>query len=306
VEFYDPTFLNTRLTDTRSQRGFYFTLGLQYTLDSLRLSPADSIIRFNKKLNVLRDSVVVLERLNRHPDQAIDTSGHSAALISLNNEIRETVSLRSSVKDRYQRGDWNLTAGLTFSPSNSINAKRTVVAETFRYVDNTTKDQIIVKDTSYYSPAEIGDVVLPTGLGFGLALKKGTQWLIGSDIRTQDWSEYRSFGESDSLANSWRWSTGAQFVPDGRGFDAYWKQMQYMAGFHYSQTFLQLNGRQLTEMGVSAGIGFPIRRGLTTIRFMTEVGKRGTTEANLLEEKYIRFSLNFSLNDRWFVKQRYD
>ncbi len=79
-----------------------------------------------------------------------------------------------------------------------------------------------------------------------------------------------------------------------------------MCGVHYSQTFLAINGNQLTEMGVSAGFGFPIRRGMTSIRFMVEAGKRGTIDSDLLEERYLRFSLNFSLNDRWFIKTRYD
>ena len=306
VEIFDATFLNTRYTDARSQKGLYFTFGLQYTLDSLRLSPADSLKEFRRKIVVIEDSLGILSTISRKPDNTLDTAGFSVARESLKDQARKLEAASKKVAVRRQRGNWNLTAGFTLSPMSSLSASRNLVGETFRYVDNFAKDQVIIKDTIAYTENEKGDVNLPLSVGFGLTLRKGNQWTIGTDIRTQNWSSFSTYGESDSLANSWRWSAGAQFVPDERGFNSYWKQMQYMAGFHYSQSFLQLQGTQLTEVGVSIGAGFPIRRGLTSIRFMAEAGKRGTVDSGLLEERFIRFTMNFSLNDRWFIKQRYD
>lgn len=306
VEFFDATFLNTRYTDARSQRGLYFTIGLQYTLDSLRLSPSDSLREYRRKISVAEDSLEILSNISRKSENVSDTARLLASRQSLKDQVKKLESESRRVVVRRQRGNWNLTAGLTLSPSSALSASRDLVGETFRYLDNFSKDQVIIKDTVYYSENEKGDVTLPLSVGFGLTLRKGNQWIIGTDIRTQNWSNFSSYGESDSLANSWRWSAGAQFVPDERGFNSYWKQIQYMTGFHYSQSFLQLNGVQLSEVGVSLGAGFPIRRGLTTVRFMAEAGKRGTVESGLLEERYIRFTFNFSLNDRWFIKQRYD
>ena len=306
VEFYDPTFLNTRYTDARSQKGLYFTFGLQYTLDSLRLSPTDSLKEYKRKITLLEDSLGILSNIERKRDAVMDSSSLVSARQSLKEQVKNLEFASQNVKLRRQRGNWNLTAGLTLSPSSSLTATRDLTGETFRYVDNFAKDQVIIKDTVVYVENEKGDVQLPLSAGFGLSLRKGNQWIIGTDIRTQNWSNFSTYGESDSLANSWRWSAGAQFVPDERGFNSYWKQMQYMAGFHYSQSFLQLRGIQFSEVGVSLGVGCPIRRGLTTIRFMAEAGKRGTMDEGLLEERFVRFTVNFSLNDRWFIKQRYD
>jgi hypothetical protein len=224
----------------------------------------------------------------------------------LKSEIKRLKVLESKVDGRRMRGDWNITFGLKVTPVTSISANRTVVAETFRYLDASARDQVIVKDTAYYNSGEKGAVRLPMALGFGLSMRKGSKWLIGSDFRIKNWSDYRSFEQTDSLADSWRWSAGAQFVPDERGFNAYWKQIQYMAGLHYSRSFLQLREVQLAEAGFSLGVGLPVRRGSSFIRLMAEAGKRGTLSSGLLEERYVRFTLNFSLNDRWFIKQRYD
>lgn len=291
VEFSDASFLNTRFTDTRSHSGFLFDFGLQYTIDSLRISPSDSILNVRRKISVLKDSAA---------------TGLSDGGASVKAEIKRLKEIESQVANRCMRGDWNITFGFRVTPVTSIDATRTVVAETFRYLDPAARDQVIVKDTTYFNSGEKGSVRLPLALGFGVSMRKGARWLLGSDLRIKNWSDYRSYEQTDSLADSWRLSAGAQFVPDERGFNAYWKQIQYMAGAHYSRSFLQLRGVQLAEAGVSLGLGLPVRRGSSFIRLMAEAGKRGTLSSGLLEERYIRFTLNFTLNDRWFIKQRYD
>ncbi|WP_313791273.1 hypothetical protein [Lacinutrix neustonica] len=37
-----------------------------------------------------------------------------------------------------------------------------------------------------------------------------------------------------------------------------------------------------------------------------EIGQRGTTNANLIQENFIKVQLSLSLNDRWFDKRKYN
>jgi len=37
-----------------------------------------------------------------------------------------------------------------------------------------------------------------------------------------------------------------------------------------------------------------------------ELGKRGTTNAGLIQENYFNLFVALSLNDKWFVKRRYE
>lgn len=298
VEFNDATYLNTRWSDTRSNLGFNFNVGAQYTFDSLSISPADSVTANRHQIELLNDSIVKLRKSANGPTDAVSIS-------ALQSQVKKLKEVGTAILDRHQRGAWSLTFGATVSPSGSINSTRSIVAESFRYVNNSTKDQVVVRDT-LENNSEKGKIKLPLGFGLGVSMKQGNRWLVGTDIRIENWSGYRSFGETDSLADSWRWSAGVQFTPDDRGFNSYFKQLQYMAGVHYSNSFLQLKGLQLTEAGIAAGVGMPVRRGVSTIRFMAEVGKRGTLESGLLEERYFRFTFSFTLNDRWFIKQRYD
>jgi hypothetical protein len=42
------------------------------------------------------------------------------------------------------------------------------------------------------------------------------------------------------------------------------------------------------------------------VNFAVEWGQRGTTDRSLLLENYWNFKLGFTLNDRWFIKRKYD
>jgi len=107
-------------------------------------------------------------------------------------------------------------------------------------------------------------------------------------------------------------SVGAQFHPKSNSFElidkkiSYWKKIQYRIGFHYEKTYLQLKDNQLNDMGVSIGFGLPVLRSAATLHLSAEAGKRGTISNNLLQENYLKFSLGFTLNDRWFIKQKFE
>lgn len=305
IEFDNPVNFNTRLLENTSLGWFTYNLGVQYTIDSLRLSPSDSLLEFDKLIRPLEDSLVHLDDVARKASDSLQ-AGYAERREFLKNRIRQLRQERGDVKRRRERGDWSLTFGATYSPSAELHARQTYTATSFKYFDNSSRDQIVVRDTIAYVEGAEGRVKLPVGLGFGASIRQGTRWLAGADFQTQNWNTYRYFGASDSLADSWRVSVGGQFTPNDRVLKNRYKTVQYRAGFHYARTFLQLRGNQLNEMGVSIGLGIPIRRASTFIQFAAEAGERGTVESDLLKERYLRFTLGFTISDRWFLKPKYD
>lgn len=306
VEFEDPSFFNTQLSNSTAVGWFHFNFGLQYTLDSLRISPSDSLKMIDREIAISRDSLKRYEKLSSAAHDSASDLEIGNKIAAANAAIKEFKTIRSRVAGRKEKGDWALTFGLTAAPSASLRARNSTLAYNFKYFDYSTKDQVLVRDTVVNTEGEKGTIKLPLAVGLGFAAKKGNQWLIGADFSLQNWNKYSAFGQSDSLSDSWRVGAGAQFAPNDRALKSYFKIVQYRLGFHYSQTFLQLKQTRLNEAGVSAGLGFPIRRAGTTVQFSAEAGSRGTTENNLIREKYIRFTLGFSLNDRWFLKPKYD
>ncbi len=198
----------------------------------------------------------------------------------------------------------NLNIGLTYSQKINLNVKRDYLARSvFGGVDGGVDYTL---DTIDYKPTEKGKVVLPAGIGFGMALEKQNRWLVGFDFNWQNWEKYEAYGKGDSLVNSWDIAFGGQFTPNNTSISGYWKRVTYRIGARYEKSYLQLFGQPINEFGISFGVGLPLPRSLTTIDLSAEVGRRGTTNKNLIQETFVNFTLGVSIYERWFEKRRYN
>ena len=59
-------------------------------------------------------------------------------------------------------------------------------------------------------------------------------------------------------------------------------------------------------MGLTLGFGLPIPGAFSNINIGFEFGKKGTTNANLVQENYGNLSIGLSFNDKWFNKKLYN
>ncbi len=305
---YLSNYFNTRIAQETSVGAVYFNFGMQFTFDSLKIATGDSLKMFNLKLNNIQDSLKVIR--DTMDKSTVEQRGEWEQVIkNLKKEYEKNDSLMKHVSHRKNKSDWSLTLGLTGAPKTSLTAKYSNLTESFVY---TAFGNTIVRDTIEDIDGKSGKLILPLNIGFGAMLKKGNRWLIGSDFSLQNWKEYAFFGKNDSLGNSWRVAAGAQFHPRPGANDlmdkkiSYWKKIQYRLGVHYGQTYLQLRNNQLKEYGVSIGLGIPVKRSAAMLHLAAEVGKRGTVSNNLIEENYLKLSVGFTLNDRWFIKPKID
>ena len=194
-----------------------------------------------------------------------------------------------------------LTIGLTANNDSEIRAKKSELVESFEYsgVFEIPKDMFV--DTVAWD-----DVTLPQYISGGITYSSGDKWLFVADYSMQNWADYSMFDESDNLANSTRISGGMQFIPDYNSITKYYKRMDYRLGGSYSNTPLLFDGNQLQEMSVSFGFGIPVKKSRTKYDFSCTIGKRGTTEGNLIKEQFVRLGLSVSYDGIWFVKRKYD
>jgi D-hexose-6-phosphate mutarotase len=66
------------------------------------------------------------------------------------------------------------------------------------------------------------------------------------------------------------------------------------------------NNHQLKDIGMSFGVGLPLKRTKSSVNVNLEFGKKGTQKENLIQENYTKLSLNFTLHEYWFVKRKFD
>jgi hypothetical protein len=166
-------------------------------------------------------------------------------------------------------------------------------------------------DTLLYSENPDNSIILPMGWAAGFSFGQKNKFTAGFDYRTQNWSESEFLGTRDSMANSHDYLVGFEFIPNAYSLTRYLHRVHYRAGFRYSQSFLQLRGSQLNDLGITFGAGFPIldrnRRGTrSSLNVILELGKRGTVKNDLIRETFGSLTLQLSLHDYWFIKQKYD
>jgi hypothetical protein len=298
IEFASAYYMNALDNRSTAIGWFHFKFGLQYNSDSLRFAKSDSLTMLDNKIGVLTDS---LNRILSNPAAANYEDKNL-----LNQEIAQAKDIRSKVVERKKKSDWKYTIGLVGSPTASLNARESRVASSYRFYNYADPTQILIRDTALYTYGDKKKVNLPMSIGLGFAFKKGTKWTIAGDYSMQQWSDFSYLGDKDSLFNSWKATAGIQYIPNDRANRGYTKFVSYRLGFHYEQTFLNVGSEKINDMGVSIGLGLPIGKTATNVHLSLEAGKRGNVSFNPIEEKYIKFAVGITINDRWFVKPKYD
>ena len=213
-----------------------------------------------------------------------------------------------SIHGRDLKDKVKLLIGATFAAQTSVRAK----IDSLSYTYYTAQGYERIRDTIENTQGSKGKIVLPLSFGVGIGFKKGERWVVGADFAMQNWSSYEAFNQSGGLKNSMRVSVGAQWIPNYKALQKkYFARLNYRLGARYAQTALELKTTQLTETAVSAGIGFPVGRNFmlqnfSMINIGVEMGQRGTTNNGLIKENFVNATIGFTINDRWFVKPKYD
>jgi long-subunit fatty acid transport protein len=198
--------------------------------------------------------------------------------------------------------DVSMIVGAVYTPTLNMAAKTDIIATTF-LTGNTGLES--VRDTLLMKEGLRGDIVIPTMAGGGVSVERNDKWMAGVDFKWQNWDKFKAFEMSDSLANSWQVSAGAQVIPNIDNYNNYLARIHYRLGFTFNKTYLVLRGQQLNEYAISAGFGLPLRGIKTMVNVALQYGNRGTTAQNLIQESYFRVVIGFSIYERWFVKRKY-
>ena len=204
-----------------------------------------------------------------------------------------------------------MVTGIVFAYNENINVKYNEFAKTFK---NDDPDQLYnIKDTVFNVSDLKTSMVIPMYYGLGLTLQKDDKYIVGVDILTQNWSDYKFNDVKDSLVNSLSVSVGGEYIPDINSINNYLKRVHYRIGGNYSQTYLNIKNSQLNKKSMTLGLGLPLRRikvgekySTTLINFGIEFGNRGTMDNNLIKEQFVNINFGFTFSDIWFLKRKFD
>ncbi|MEM9078437.1 MAG: hypothetical protein AAGC43_15440 [Bacteroidota bacterium] len=153
------------------------------------------------------------------------------------------------------------------------------------------------------------ELKVPTRYTLGLGFGEDKKWFLGGEYSLQQFSSFSNdFLGLDNVTyqDASRMAFGGYYIPDYKSFTSYFKRINYRAGVRYDVTGLVVNGSEINDFGITFGLGLPLPNSFSNLNLGFEMGRRGTTVANLIEENYFNISVGLSLNARWFQKRRID
>jgi len=203
--------------------------------------------------------------------------------------------------------------GLTGRLQQKLKASQDQVRETFFFDVNGTSIPI---DTAKITTEQKGTIILPATYTAGIAFEtftpeKLSRLMVSAEYENTKWSDYRFFGQPDKLVDNWHARLGIQLSPNYLKATNFWSRVTYRAGAFTGKDYINADGNELRETGVTVGVGLPVVRRnnysnqYSNIHMAAEFGKRGSG-VNNITESFFRFSVGFSLSDIWFVPRKYD
>ncbi len=151
-------------------------------------------------------------------------------------------------------------------------------------------------------------LTLPSNLVLGLGFGQENKWFIGADYtlrQTADFTDRLFENDNITYVDGYKFSLGGFYTPKWDSFTSYWSRITYRAGVRVEKTGLNINDQDINDFGISIGVGLPVRQ-FSNINLAFEYGQRGTTSAGLIRENYFNVRLSLSLNDKWFIKRKYE
>jgi hypothetical protein len=194
-----------------------------------------------------------------------------------------------------------LTAGFVFENKTAMNTKVTDL--TLKYLNIAG---VLSLDTLNNTTVSNLTIDFPMHAGLGVTYSNPNVFLVTTDFRFFKRDNNLFLGISDSLSNSILFCAGAQYIPQYNSPNKYWKRIAYRAGAQYYTTGLELNGIPINQIGISFGLGLPLRRTKTMINIAVEAGSRGSHKNGLIREQYVNVSAGLILHDKWFMKPKYE
>jgi len=204
--------------------------------------------------------------------------------------------------------DKRFTLGYSGSASTSINSQTNYIVTQYT-TDFTTDEENNALDTLVRQKNPVVKLKLPSTNRFGFAYQYDRKFLIGADYTMSNWSSSTIGGVSQGLENSNSLSIGGQFNPNSNSLHSYLDVVDYRLGAHFDKTYVVVNNQSINQTGITFGLGLPLiakNGSFYKVNISGEVGQRGTLSNSLVKETYFNLHLSFMLNDRWFVKYKFD
>ncbi len=215
-------------------------------------------------------------------------------------DFNYALSYTPTFKDKY-----NLVASVRINTQANLVSENTQQVGSFSLV-NGQNIEVLDVDLAAQDLRNT-ELKIPTTTTLGLGYGEERKWFLGAEYSFQGLSSFSNdflgvdnleYKDASSLA------LGGFFIPEATSFTSYFKRVTYRAGIRLDKTGMVVNNTDINNFGITFGLGLPLGRTFSNLNLGFELGRRGTTSADLLEESYFKVNVGMSLNDQWFRKRK--
>ncbi len=187
--------------------------------------------------------------------------------------------------------NWKFSVGGKVTTKNDLDVSKTLTVQEGNTVVESDKDLGTDKFT------------LPWQYDAGIALVNKGRTTFTVDYSRANWNKLNPSGTTYSMVDRDRYSAGVQFSNQVQRYGLVAEKSYFQAGLFTGQSYLQVKGQQIKEMGATLGYGGYLSRGLA-FHLAVEGGTRGTVANNLVKENYFQFTLALSYREVLYSKGR--
>lgn len=145
----------------------------------------------------------------------------------------------------------------------------------------------------------------PQTVGAGLSYLWNNRLLIGADVTWMELSKVKYYSKENVFSDRFVYALGVEYLhnPESK---KYVELMRFRLGANYSNSYAKVNGQDYNKWAITCGIGFPLPNTKTTLNLHFEYGQQGSLKNIGLVEQYGKIGIGVSLNERWFVKRKFN
>lgn len=156
---------------------------------------------------------------------------------------------------------------------------------------------------------------LPHQYKGGVAFGKKGSYSIGLDYENGAFDGFKFQGDLNNYKRSQKLIMGFEKLPNeqAKGYENYLQSFIYRAGVNFGTSPIVVAGKQLNEIGINFGMGFPLKKTkfeaekFGSYLFLSLGYDRLSGAGNTgINENYFKVNISAVLNDKWFVKRKFD
>jgi hypothetical protein len=251
---------------------------------------------FFHHLSIGVDASYIFGQLNQN--DIIQSTANGATLVSTTNNINLQNAYITYGMQLYGKvgKNWQYSIGGTYAMRADLLAASTKLV---LGADSSTL-QNIQNDEGYMS--------LPNAYGVGIALTDKQKYTFLADYRYQDWNGVNAKnastypGQGYNITSAERGSVGFEMSKKKAFYNTRVELSYLQAGAYYENSYLQINGKQIIDKGVTFGFGVNSLRSPLAYSVTFQYGIKGTTENNLIRENYANIIVNINFGTIWYTK----